>query len=267
MAPMQLLVILIVAPLIVSAFYQNQYSNEQFAYGSGGGGLPSGGGGGGFPSGGGSGGGSGGTSGYSGYGGGGGGLPSGGSGLPSGGGSGGGLPAGGASGYSGSGGGGLPSGGGSGGFPSGGGGSGFPSGGGGGIPSGGGGSFPTGGTSSGSGCSSDYWVAHTDYWPDIISIFSTVSQIFGEIAFNIFGGQATLLSGLHSQNTDAYSSLLKQSSAALLNSYTRPRFQYSPQAVKQQFNAALVSREAAAVQAVKFQNANGGYGTGQVSCA
>lgn len=54
----------------------------------------------------------------------------------------------------------------------------------------------------------------------------------------------------------AFSKLVKQSSVALLNAYTRPGFPYGAWEVKSLLLEALVSEDAAASQAKSFEQAN-----------
>lgn len=79
------------------------------------------------------------------------------------------------------------------------------------------------------------------------------------MAGSIFGSQMTLYQGLTNSRPDAFGSLLRQGSAAVLNSYTSRNYPYTPYQVKNSFRGALVWQQAAAVQAVNFENANHGY--------
>jgi hypothetical protein len=92
-----------------------------------------------------------------------------------------------------------------------------------------------------------------------MSIFDTIVDLFGLLSSGTFGSSTTLLQALTNTRPDAYGALLRQGSAALINSYNSPSFAYSPQQVRESFNAALFSEPAAAVQAVRFENANRGY--------
>ncbi len=73
-----------------------------------------------------------------------------------------------------------------------------------------------------------------------------------------FSTSTTLTQALTNQRTDAYGALMRQGSAALINSYHFANYAYTPQEVREGFNGALFSEQAAAVQAVKFENANRG---------
>ncbi len=73
-----------------------------------------------------------------------------------------------------------------------------------------------------------------------------------------FSTTTTLVEALNNRRTDAYGALMRQGSAALINSYHFANYAYTPQEVREGFNGALFSEQAAAVQAVKFENANRG---------
>jgi hypothetical protein len=124
--------------------------------------------------------------------------------------------------------------------------------------------IPVYGPSSGASPSSgpgtcDFWSSHTSSLPSFMSIFDTIVDLFGLLSSGTFGSSTTLLQALTNTRPDAYGALLRQGSAALINSYNSPSFAYSPQQVRESFNAALFSEPAAAVQAVRFENANRGY--------
>jgi hypothetical protein len=110
-----------------------------------------------------------------------------------------------------------------------------------------------------SGFSCSFWSLNTSMFPDFLTIFTTILDLFGGSSGSIFGSQMTLYQGLTSTRPDAYGSLLRQGSAAILNSYTSRSYPYTPFQVKSQFRSALVSQQAAAVMAVNFENANHGY--------
>lgn len=71
----------------------------------------------------------------------------------------------------------------------------------------------------------------------------------------------TVYQGLTNTRTDGYGALARQSSAAILNAYSRPReFAYSPFQVKLQFRNALGSQQSAFQMAKVFENANNALG-------
>lgn len=87
---------------------------------------------------------------------------------------------------------------------------------------------------------------------------STVSNVFGSRAFERYRYDLTLLEAA-SRNDDlgnAFARLVKESTAALLNSYARKGYPYSAWEIKTLVIQALVSKEAAAVQAQSFRQAN-----------
>jgi hypothetical protein len=113
------------------------------------------------------------------------------------------------------------------------------------------------------GCStSSYWSTHTESWPKFfVSTRSLVTDAFGTRAGTAYG-TTTMLQALNDGRFDAFSELANHGVAALLNAYTKPTtYQFSHTVVIDQFNRALVSRTAAAVQAKAFENANNAYGT------
>jgi hypothetical protein len=113
------------------------------------------------------------------------------------------------------------------------------------------------------GCStSSYWSTHTESWPKFfVSTRSLVTDAFGTRAGTAYG-TTTMLQALNDGRFDAFSELANHGVAALLNAYTKPTsYQFSHTVVIDQFNRALVSRTAAAVQAKVFENANNAYGT------
>lgn len=87
---------------------------------------------------------------------------------------------------------------------------------------------------------------------------STVSNVFGSRAFERYRADLTLLEAA-SRNDDGdnvFAGLVKQSTAALLNSYARKGYPYAAWEVKTLLIQALVSEQAAAYQAQKFLEAN-----------
>ncbi len=107
-----------------------------------------------------------------------------------------------------------------------------------------------------------YWSTHTESWPKFfVSTRSLVTDAFGTRAGTAYG-TTTMLQALNDGRFDAFSELANHGVAALLNAYTKPTsYQFSHTVVIDQFNRALASRTAAAVQAKVFENANNAYGT------
>ncbi|KAH9300782.1 hypothetical protein KI387_012365, partial [Taxus chinensis] len=104
--------------------------------------------------------------------------------------------------------------------------------------------------------SCDFWSSNFGSWPDILSTMSTIASIFGKPASSMFPSSMTLLQALQNSKSDAYSSLLKQASASMLNAFAYNNFEFSPEDVKAKFGAALTSPRAAAAQASEFARAN-----------
>lgn len=88
---------------------------------------------------------------------------------------------------------------------------------------------------------------------------SSVAKVFGSRLLERYEPGLTMLEAAQ-RNDDiggsVFSKLVKQSSAALLNAYTRPGFPYSAWEIKSSVLEALVSEEAAALQAEQFEQAN-----------
>ncbi|KAA8550749.1 hypothetical protein F0562_002433 [Nyssa sinensis] len=107
-------------------------------------------------------------------------------------------------------------------------------------------------------CTPQFWSSRSEPWPRMVPQTSTVSKVFGSRAYERYRYDLTLLEAT-SRNDDgenAFARLLKESSAALLNSYARKGFPFSAWKVKTLLIQALVSKEAAAIQAQRFSEAN-----------
>ncbi|KAF8369829.1 hypothetical protein HHK36_032147 [Tetracentron sinense] len=104
-----------------------------------------------------------------------------------------------------------------------------------------------------------FWSSRREAWPRMVPQTSSVSKVFGSRALERFRSDLTLLEATERNDdvNNAFSHLLKQSSAALLNSYARKDFPYSAWEVKTLLIQGLVSEEAAALQAQRFSLANG----------
>ncbi|KAK6143949.1 hypothetical protein DH2020_020769 [Rehmannia glutinosa] len=108
-------------------------------------------------------------------------------------------------------------------------------------------------------CTPQYWSRRSDSWPKMVPHKSTVSNVFGSRAFERYRENLTLLEAAADRKDDvedAFAALLKQSTAALLNSYARKGYPYAAWEVKTLVIQALVSEKAAAFQARKFLEAN-----------
>ncbi|XP_068663719.1 uncharacterized protein [Aristolochia californica] len=106
-------------------------------------------------------------------------------------------------------------------------------------------------------CTPQYWSSRTEAWPKMVPQRSSVSKIFGSQVMDRYRSELTLLEATErNDESDVLSRLLKQSTAALLNSYSRKGFPYSAWEVKTLLIQALVSEEAAARQSDRFAAAN-----------
>ncbi|KAK8949386.1 Protodermal factor 1 [Platanthera zijinensis] len=106
----------------------------------------------------------------------------------------------------------------------------------------------------------NYWFAHpTAIWV-LFGYWGTVGQVFGTPAANFpFGRGFGLVQALGNTRGDGYGALLREGTAALLNSMASSRFYFSTQQVRDGFNGAARSEKTAAAQAVLFQKANEGH--------
>lgn len=86
---------------------------------------------------------------------------------------------------------------------------------------------------------------------------STVSNVFGSRAYERYRYDLTLLEATARNDEEkAFARLVKQASAALLNSYARKGYPYRAWQVKTLVIQAMVSEKAAALQAQRFSIAN-----------
>ncbi|KNA21250.1 hypothetical protein SOVF_045260 [Spinacia oleracea] len=108
-------------------------------------------------------------------------------------------------------------------------------------------------------CTPQYWgSSKREEWPKMVPQRSTVSKVFGSRAIERFRSDLTLLEAA-TRNDDvenAYARVLKQSSAALLNSYSRLGFPYRAWEVKTLLLKGLISEKDAAQQAHILKMAN-----------
>lgn len=103
-----------------------------------------------------------------------------------------------------------------------------------------------------------FWSSGKEAWPRMVPQESTVSKVFGSRVNEMYGSDLTLLEATvrNYDEENGYPRLLKQASAALLNSYARKGFPYSAWEIKTLVIQALVSEEAANHQAQLFSIAN-----------
>ncbi|XP_050251623.1 uncharacterized protein LOC126698446 [Quercus robur] len=107
-------------------------------------------------------------------------------------------------------------------------------------------------------CTPQFWSSGREAWPRMVPQESTVSKVFGSRVNERYGSDLTLLEATvtNYDEENGYPRLLKQASAALLNSYARKGFPYSAWEIKTLVIQALVSEEAANLQAQLFSIAN-----------
>ncbi|CAI9107635.1 OLC1v1007036C1 [Oldenlandia corymbosa var. corymbosa] len=108
-------------------------------------------------------------------------------------------------------------------------------------------------------CTPQYWSSRTESWPKMVPQMSTVSNVFGSRAFERYRFDLTLLEATSRNDDDSgnvFAGLVKESTAALLNSYARKGYPYSAWEIKTMVIQALVSKEAASIQAQRFREAN-----------
>uniref|UniRef100_A0A1D1YY41 D-alanine--D-alanine ligase n=1 Tax=Anthurium amnicola TaxID=1678845 RepID=A0A1D1YY41_9ARAE len=108
-------------------------------------------------------------------------------------------------------------------------------------------------------CTPEFWSTRREAWPKMVPQEASVWKVFGSRALERYEPELTVLEATQ-RNDDiggsAFSQLVKQSSAALLNSYTREGFPYTAWEVKTLLIQALISEESARSQARHFAEAN-----------
>ncbi|KAJ4726884.1 Pollen Ole e I family allergen [Melia azedarach] len=107
-------------------------------------------------------------------------------------------------------------------------------------------------------CTPEFWSSRREAWPRMVPQTSTLSKVFGSRVYERYRSDLTLLESTTRNDDDgnAFAGLVKEATAALLNSYARPGFGYSAWEVKTLVIQALVSEAAAARQAKQFSVAN-----------
>ncbi|MQM09986.1 hypothetical protein Taro_042873 [Colocasia esculenta] len=108
-------------------------------------------------------------------------------------------------------------------------------------------------------CTPQFWSTRREAWPKMIPREASVWKVFGSRALERYEPELTVFEATE-RNDDVggspFSQLVKQSSAALLNAYSREAFPYTAWEVKTLLIQALVSEEAARSQAKRFAKAN-----------
>ncbi|XP_015692255.1 uncharacterized protein LOC102709642 [Oryza brachyantha] len=109
-------------------------------------------------------------------------------------------------------------------------------------------------------CTPQFWSSGAEQWPNIIPQEAAVSKVFGSRSIDRYGPRLTVLEATmrtdDSGSNSAFAKLVKQGSAALLNAYARRGFPLDSWEVKALLLEALVSEDAAAAQADRFEQAN-----------
>ncbi|OIW11263.1 hypothetical protein TanjilG_28354 [Lupinus angustifolius] len=107
-------------------------------------------------------------------------------------------------------------------------------------------------------CTPQFWSGRREAWPRMVPETSTVSNVFGSRVYERYRVDLTLVeaTGRNDEEENPFGGLVKEGSAALLNSYAREGFPYKPWQIKTLIIQALVSEVAAASQAKQFSLAN-----------
>ncbi|KAL5792749.1 hypothetical protein ACOSP7_001343 [Xanthoceras sorbifolium] len=112
-------------------------------------------------------------------------------------------------------------------------------------------------TRTGGRCTPQFWSSRREAWPRMVPQTSTLSKVFGSRVYERYRWDQTLIeSTTRNDEENVFAWLVKEGSAALLNSYARKGYTYSAWQVKTLLIQALVSEKAAALQAKKFSIAN-----------
>ncbi|KAK7245366.1 hypothetical protein RIF29_40206 [Crotalaria pallida] len=107
-------------------------------------------------------------------------------------------------------------------------------------------------------CTPQFWSGRREAWPRMVPETSTVSNVFGSRVYERYRSDLTLMEATarNDEEKNPFGGLVKEGSAALLNSYAREGFPYKPWQVKTLVIQALVSEATAASQAKQFSLAN-----------
>ncbi|KAE9621898.1 hypothetical protein Lal_00032761 [Lupinus albus] len=107
-------------------------------------------------------------------------------------------------------------------------------------------------------CTPQFWSGRKETWPKMVPETSTLSNVFGSRVYERYRSDLTLVeaTGRNDEEENPFGGLVKEGSAALLNSYAREGFPYKPWQVKTLVIQALVSEAEAYSQAKKFSLAN-----------
>ncbi|XP_057438552.1 uncharacterized protein LOC130730535 [Lotus japonicus] len=107
-------------------------------------------------------------------------------------------------------------------------------------------------------CTPQFWSGRREAWPRMVPETSTVTNVFGSRVYERYRSDLTLLEATERNDEEGnpFRALLKEGTAALLNSYAREGFPYKPWQVKTLLIQALVSEASATSQAKHFSLAN-----------
>ncbi|CAL0310388.1 unnamed protein product [Lupinus luteus] len=107
-------------------------------------------------------------------------------------------------------------------------------------------------------CTPQFWSGRKETWPKMVPETSTLSNVFGSRVYERYRSDLTLVeaTGRNDEEENPFGGLVKEGSAALINSYARDGFPYKPWQVKTLVIQALVSEAKAYSQAKQFSLAN-----------
>ncbi|XP_058766489.1 uncharacterized protein LOC131640101 [Vicia villosa] len=113
-------------------------------------------------------------------------------------------------------------------------------------------------TRTGGRCSPQFWSGRQETWPRMVPETSTVSNVFGWRVYKRYRSDLTLLEATsrNDEGENAFGALLKEGTAALINSYAREGFPFRSWQVKTLVMQGFVSEVAAASLAKRFSLAN-----------
>ncbi|CAL9059888.1 unnamed protein product [Musa banksii] len=103
-----------------------------------------------------------------------------------------------------------------------------------------------------------FWGSHPDAIAAIIGSLGTIGDLFGHGCAAIFGSNPSLTDALTNTRTDGYGALIREGTAAFLNSMANSRYPFTTRQVKTAFAGAITSDGIAATQAEIFEQANEG---------
>ncbi|RZR78853.1 hypothetical protein BHM03_00004402, partial [Ensete ventricosum] len=103
-----------------------------------------------------------------------------------------------------------------------------------------------------------YWGSHPDAIAAVIGSLGTIADLFGHGCAAIFGSNPSLTDALTNPRTDGYGALIREGTAAFLNSMANTRYPFTTPQVKSAFAGAITSDGTAATQAEIFEQANEG---------